>query len=140
LYLQGYTTYPRTETTSYPKNFNFKPLVEGLTNHSEHRISTFAKDLLNNKKMEAKKGKDHGDHPPITITSNIPSGLSGGEDVIYQYIASNFLASIAPDLKYEEVKYECAVGNLNLAFSEKILKEAGFKQISKNIAWRNEYK
>ena len=28
LYLSGYLTYPRTESTSYPKNFDFKEIVE----------------------------------------------------------------------------------------------------------------
>ena len=46
LYLSGFMTYPRTETTSYPKNFNFKILVERLGNYDERRISNFAKGLL----------------------------------------------------------------------------------------------
>ena len=138
LYLRGYLTYPRTETTSYPKNFNFKNLVENLKNYDDHRISSFAGNLLE-KKMNPKKGKDHGDHPPITITSNIPSGLSGVDQLIYQYVASHFLASIAQDTKYEEKMYSCMIGSVNLSFSEKKLLEPGFKEISKNTAWRNEY-
>ena len=139
LYLQGYLTYPRTETTSYPKNFNFKHLVQGLSGYSERRISEFAINLLNKGKMNPKKGKDHGDHPPITPTSNIPSNLSGVDGLIYEYVSSHFLASISVDTKYQEKTFTCKLGSLNLSFSEKKLIEPGFKEISKNTAWRNEY-
>lgn len=139
LYLQGYLTYPRTETTSYPKNFNFKSLVEKLANYNDSRISNFASNLLSKGNLNPKKGKDHGDHPPITVTSIIPSALSGGEEIIYEYVASHFLASIAPDTKYEEKVYGCSLGNQFLSFTEKKLIEPGFKEISKNNTWRNEY-
>ena len=140
LYLQGYVTYPRTETTSYPKNFNFKNLVDALSGYPENRISSFAKDLLSKGKVGSNKGKDCGDHPPITPTSKIPSNLSGGDSIIYDYIASYYLSSVSSDLKYEEVKYETFVGSIKLTFTEKILIEGGFKEISKNPAWKNEYK
>jgi DNA topoisomerase-3 len=89
--------------------------------------------------MNPKKGKDHGDHPPITITSNIPNDLSGVDELIYEYVASHFLASISQDTKYEEKTYSCDIGPVTLSFSEKKLIEPGFKEISKNAAWRNEY-
>ena len=31
LYLEGYITYPRTESTSYPDKFNFKGVVTALS-------------------------------------------------------------------------------------------------------------
>ena len=139
LYLQGFLTYPRTETTSYPKNFDFKYLVQNLAGYSDSRISNFAKNLLTKGKMNPKKGKDHGDHPPITPTSNIPSNLSGVDGLIYEYVSSHFLASIASDTKYQEKTYSCTLGKINLSFSEKKLIEPGFKEISKNVSWRNEY-
>ena len=139
LYLQGFLTYPRTETTSYPKNFDFKYLVKGLSEYSDSRISNFANNLLTKGKMNPKKGKDHGDHPPITPTSNIPSNLSGVDGLIYEYVSSHFLASIAPDTKYQEKTYSCKLGKITLSFSQKKLIDPGFKEISKNASWRNEY-
>lgn len=139
LYLQGFLTYPRTETTSYPKNFNFKQLVEGLGAYDNSRIANFAQNLVTSGRMNPKKGKDLGDHPPITPTTNVPHSLSGADELIYQFVAGHFLASIAPDLKYQEKAYSCQLGKLTLSFSEKKLIEAGFKDISKNAAWRNEY-
>lgn len=140
LYLQGFLTYPRTETTSYPKNFNFHELVEKLGSYENSRISSFARNLVDKGRMNPKKGKDLGDHPPITPTTNVPLSLSGADELIYQFVAGHFLASIAPDLKYQEKAYSCNLGALTLSFSEKKLIEAGFKEISKNPGWRNEYR
>lgn len=139
LYLQGFLTYPRTETTSYPQNFDFRALVERLGGYENPRIASFAQSLLEAGKLSPKKGKDHGDHPPITVTTNVPAALSGGEEIIYQFVAGHFLASIAPDLKYQERAFACRLGPLSLAFSEKTLIEPGFKGVSKNPTWRNEY-
>lgn len=37
LYLQGYITYPRTETTSYPSKFDFKGVTSSLSGVNEFR-------------------------------------------------------------------------------------------------------
>ena len=89
--------------------------------------------------MNPKKGKDLGDHPPITPTANIPSGLGGTERLIYDFVATNFLASVAQDLKYEETGYQLNFGPHRLSWNEKILKQEGFKCVAKNDSWRNEY-
>lgn len=72
LYLSGYITYPRTESTSYPTNFEFKAIVDKIKEgyHSEPAVKSFAARLQINK---PKKGVDVGDHPPITPTTKIPS-------------------------------------------------------------------
>lgn len=43
LYLSGYITYPRTESTHYPSNFNFENLVDRLS--EEGRYKTEAQQL-----------------------------------------------------------------------------------------------
>jgi DNA topoisomerase IA len=72
LYLSGYITYPRTESTSYPTNFDFKAIVDKIKEsyHAEPAVKSFAGKLQINK---PKKGVDVGDHPPITPTTKIPS-------------------------------------------------------------------
>lgn len=77
LYLNGYITYPRTETTSYAENFEFKQVVDKIKeNYDRHEIKNYAARLVINK---PKKGVDVGDHPPITPTTKIPNGLASVE-------------------------------------------------------------
>lgn len=44
LYLRGFTTYPRTESTTFSKNFNFKEVLNGLKDHEDYGY--YAKNLL----------------------------------------------------------------------------------------------
>ena len=45
LYLGGLITYPRTESTSYPGKFEFKPIINSLTDANPD-ISAYANKLL----------------------------------------------------------------------------------------------
>ena len=80
LYLRGFMTYPRTESTSYPKAFDFNGITKALQNNPEF---SYIKDLSF---QNAKKGVDAGDHPPITPTTMVPSSLSYDEQKIYNYV------------------------------------------------------
>ena len=44
LYLRGYTTYPRTESTTFSSNFNFKEVLKALESH--HKYGNYSKKLL----------------------------------------------------------------------------------------------
>ena len=44
LYLMGYTTYPRTESTDFSPNFDFKEILREQANHPEW--GDFATNLL----------------------------------------------------------------------------------------------
>lgn len=64
LYLRGFITYPRTESTTYSSNFNFKEILAQHQGHSEW--GEYASRLLREGYAKPKKGVDVGDHPPIT--------------------------------------------------------------------------
>jgi DNA topoisomerase-3 len=44
LYLRGFTTYPRTESTTFSPNFNFKEVLTSLKDHDS--FGKCAKELL----------------------------------------------------------------------------------------------
>jgi DNA topoisomerase-3 len=46
LYLRGFTTYPRTESTTFSNNFNFKEVLNSLKDHD--KFGDYTKDLLKN--------------------------------------------------------------------------------------------
>lgn len=45
LYLSGFITYPRTESTSYPGKFDFKSIINALT-EANPDISAYANKLI----------------------------------------------------------------------------------------------
>ena len=63
LYLSGYLSYPRTESTSFPKSFDFKDTLRSLFNHWS--LSDYAREL-HGKHTPPRQGHDAGDHPPIS--------------------------------------------------------------------------
>ena len=64
MYTRGYISYPRTETTHYHDNFDLKSPVTMLARSNEW--GEYSKQLLSDGINKARKGKDAGDHPPIT--------------------------------------------------------------------------
>lgn len=64
LYLSGYTTYPRTESTTFSSNFNFKEVLSALKEHEDY--GSYASTLMKKGFNKPRKGVDAGDHPPIT--------------------------------------------------------------------------
>ncbi|CDW89802.1 dna topoisomerase 3-beta-1-like [Stylonychia lemnae] len=133
LYLRGFITYPRTESTTYSSNFNFKEI---LTQHMSHPDwGNYAQMLLNGGMVKPKKGVDAGDHPPITpVKSATKSQLGDREWRLYNFISRNFFGSISHDASYEQVKVLFQVGqkdSVNEIFKLKgnILKEEGFLEV-----------
>uniref|UniRef100_A0A673NN44 DNA topoisomerase n=1 Tax=Sinocyclocheilus rhinocerous TaxID=307959 RepID=A0A673NN44_9TELE len=64
LYTQGYISYPRTETTHYPENFDLKGTLKQQANSC--LWGEMVKALLSEGINRPRKGVDSGDHPPIT--------------------------------------------------------------------------
>ena len=64
LYLRGFTTYPRTESTTFSDNFNFKEVLGSLKESPE--FGAYSAKLLKNGYQKPRQGVDKGVHPPIT--------------------------------------------------------------------------
>jgi len=109
LYLRGYTTYPRTESTSFSENFDFNEVLQQQVKHSEW--GSYASKLLKNGVNRPKKGVDAGDHPPITpVRACSRNELDDHEWKIYAYITRHFMGCISHDAIYDSVAvmFECA--------------------------------
>lgn len=75
LYLNGYITYPRTESTSYPKTFEFGAVISALKKYQKqenHHISEYSSQIEKEGISKPRVGYDAGDHPPITPTNKVP--------------------------------------------------------------------
>lgn len=128
LYLRGFTTYPRTESTTFSPNFNFKEVLTSLKDHCDY--GKCAKELLKDGFQKPRKGHDAGDHPPITpVRAAGDDELHGIELKIYEYITSNFLACISRDATYQSVRTELLIGDEKFKMKGQILLDPGFLDV-----------
>uniref|UniRef100_A0A915HKQ5 DNA topoisomerase n=1 Tax=Romanomermis culicivorax TaxID=13658 RepID=A0A915HKQ5_ROMCU len=96
LYTQGFISYPRTETTQYPQNFDARSLVKEL--ESDAVLGPLASLTLSSGLHAARKGCDVGDHPPITpMKCDSTRRLSGDQFRLFEYIVQHFLATVTAD-------------------------------------------
>jgi len=128
LYIQGYISYPRTETTHYPDSFD---LLGTLRQQSGNPVwGTYVRDLLRDGISRPKKGTDAGDHPPITpMKSASQSELSGDSWRIYEYIARHFVATISPDCTYLQTSVRFNINGEEFGCEGKTLKFPGFTSV-----------
>jgi DNA topoisomerase III len=99
LYLSGYLSYPRTESTAYPHSFDVRGTLSIVRSHPH--LGEFADELLREGHNHAKAGVDAGDHPPITPVG-MPhlSTLSSDEVRVFDLVVKHFLASVSRDAKF----------------------------------------
>ncbi|XP_055912245.1 DNA topoisomerase 3-beta [Eupeodes corollae] len=127
LYTQGYISYPRTETTQYPTNFDLHGVLKVLTFSSE--FGEEAKSILSDFN-NPRKGKDCGDHPPIT-----PMKLAERGDFekdtwrIYDFICRYFLGTVSRDLKYKTTTAKLRVGLETFSSTANVLIDPGFTKV-----------
>lgn len=111
LYTMGFITYPRTETTKYAASFDFNKSINDFANHSV--FGKQATGLLRNFKRPILRGVDVGDHPPITPAKVAePTSLKGEQWRLYEFICSNFLASMSDQAEMEEKTMSIDVGGV----------------------------
>ena len=100
LYIQGFISYPRTESTAYPPGFDLKGTLTAQRGHPAW--GEWVEELLSGSVAKPRGGKDAGDHPPITpVRSATESAVGGGEAWrIFDFVARHFIASVSPDCAY----------------------------------------
>ena len=128
LYMEGYITYPRTETTKYSLSFDFINNLnkfknsEIFGNNVQELISEFdSNDIL------AYEGVDMGDHPPIT-PARMPNKnrLKGKEYDLFKLICNYYFATLSPSLKYEKINYQFQIGDNLYNAESSFIDELGF--------------
>jgi DNA topoisomerase-3 len=96
--LQGFLTYPRTETTKYAPTFDFKAPLKQLEGG---KLGKLAKQLISQGPLVSSGGHDAGDHPPITPTSKAPTQFENPkEEQLYDLVSRFYMASLAGPAKY----------------------------------------
>ncbi|KAK7576755.1 hypothetical protein V9T40_013041 [Parthenolecanium corni] len=128
LYTQGYISYPRTETTRYPENFDLFEAVNIFVHNREY--GQYACQILTDGVNRPKKGADVGDHPPITpMKSATNVELDGDSWKIYDYIVRHFLGSLSRDCKYLSTTTTFMAENDTFTFVGEMLLDPGYTAI-----------
>ncbi|XP_053727381.1 DNA topoisomerase 3-beta-1 isoform X2 [Synchiropus splendidus] len=128
LYTQGYISYPRTETTHYPENFDLKGTLKQQSSHPVWGEEV--KMLLSAGMNHPRKGSDAGDHPPITpmrAASEAELGSDGWQ--LYEYITRHFIATVSPDCKYLQTTISFTLGCEAFTCEGKTLISAGYTAV-----------
>ena len=132
LYLRGYISYPRTETTMYPKGFDLRGTLAAQTRDPEW--GAYATKLLNEGYTQPRRGHDAGDHPPITPVAYAPRDkLNPREFKIYNFIVRYFLATLSPDCTLDVTTAEFQIGEEKFSQSGSSIVDPGFLEIAN---WR----
>jgi DNA topoisomerase-3 len=128
LYTRGYISYPRTETTTYPANFDLRSVLQQQAKSSSW--GGLVKSLLDGDMQHPRKGTDHGDHPPITPTSYASQEeLSGDEWRIYEFVTKYYIATVSPDCRYEELTVTVKIENEEFSATGKSLTTKGWTEL-----------
>lgn len=132
LYTQGYISYPRTETTDYPSNFDLKGTLKQQTNNSDW--GQLVRELLAEGIQKPKKGHDAGDHPPITPMRAATETELGHEAWrLYDYITRHFIASLSRDCRYLQTTALFEVGEERFQCVGKTLLDPGYTAV---LSWQ----
>lgn len=114
LYTSGFISYPRTETTRYdPTGFDVRKILVQHANHPEWGRT--AVHLLRTRfsisGFPPVRGKDAGDHPPITCLRSATREQIGGGAAwrVYEFVARTMLASFSDDLRFSRSVAELAL-------------------------------
>ncbi|MFA6269153.1 MAG: DNA topoisomerase I [archaeon] len=128
LYQKGYTSYPRTDNSTYPPSLNLKEILNKLASVKE-LVDSVSK-VLAQKEIIPSAGKETKDHPPIyPVTAVQKSMLNPDEWRIYELICRRFLATLAEDAKTENTSVLLdAEGEPYIAKGQVILL-AGWKEV-----------
>jgi len=105
LYSAGFISYPRTETTKYdPNGFDVR---HSLRHHAGHpdwgrTASYLLRTKYSNTGKPPMRGRDVGDHPPITPLKSATRNEVGGGAAwrVYEFVVRNFLGSLHNELSF----------------------------------------
>ncbi|VVB76539.1 Reverse gyrase [uncultured archaeon] len=100
LYQRGFTSYPRTDNSTYPASLNLKEILNKIA--SVKAIMDDVMKVLSQKEIIPSAGKETKDHPPIYPVAPVQKeALNPEEWRIYELICRRFLATLAEDAKTE---------------------------------------
>lgn len=113
LYNNGYISYPRTETDSFPKNFGFSSIINKIKGDIK-----FGEYASNFEFKYPRNGSNNDQaHSPIYPLKD-GSDLQGDERKIFEFIARRFLGCVSDNAKGLETEYIMKIASNRVGYSE----------------------
>ncbi|HLD05727.1 MAG TPA: DNA topoisomerase I [Candidatus Nanoarchaeia archaeon] len=92
LYVNGFTSYPRTSSQKLPASLNYSKILTGLGQQEKYKASV--QILLSKKSLSPNEGKKTDPaHPAIYPTGVSPKGLKERDEKVYDLVVKRFLAT-----------------------------------------------
>ncbi|MBN2127185.1 MAG: DNA topoisomerase I [Candidatus Diapherotrites archaeon] len=127
LYQKGFTSYPRTDNTVYPKNLDLRKILSELSQVPE--LSADAKEIAMKKELIPSTGKESKDHPPIHPVAAVKkSSLPDKEWKVYELISRRFLATLSDDAETENLSVDLLIGKEAFVAHGQVLLNPGWKK------------
>merc|ERR1719193_958460 len=120
-------TYPRTETNTYPANFDLRATVAAQSHHPQW--GQYASELLQHGLNRAREGVDMGDHPPITPVRAGTEAQIGQGWRLFDMVTRHFLATVSGDCKFMRTKVRFEINHEEFSVSGRKVIDPGFTRI-----------
>ena len=133
LYTQGLISYPRTETNTFSKDMDLRPLVNIQTASNEW--GDFAHKVLQWGPNPRIGSKSDNAHPPIHPTK-FSANLNGDEKKVYELVCRHFLACVSRDAVGSETIVNVELGKEEFTTSGLIILERNYLDVYVYEGWK----
>ncbi|MCX6803626.1 MAG: DNA topoisomerase I [Candidatus Diapherotrites archaeon] len=128
LYQKGFTSYPRTDNSTYPKSLDLRQVLNKLA--SVKALLDSVALVLAQKEIVPSAGKEAKDHPPIYPVLGVQKeALSIEEWRIYELICRRFLATLSEDAKTENTSVLLDISNEPFIAKGQVILFSGWKAV-----------
>ena len=133
LYTQGLISYPRTETNTFSKDVDLRPLVELQTASTDWGV--FARKVMEWGPDPRSGNKSDNAHPPIHPTK-FSSTLTGNEKRVYELICRHFLACVSKDAVGSETIVNMELAKEEFTATGLIILERNYLEVYTYDSWK----
>lgn len=142
LYSSGYISYPRTETNSFPKNFNLQEIVEMLTryNDGDRRLpiaqyASYLKDHIEPPRVGKESDNAHPPIYPLKVLDDNGPNITAEHKKVYKFIAARYLACLSKNAIGAETRIFFDVGGEGFHLKGLTVIDRGFLDIYPYVKW-----
>lgn len=123
LYVEGYTSYPRTSSQKLPESLGLPNILNQLAKNPKYKdkISQLKEPLKPN---EGKKTDEA--HPAIHPTGTLPKDISADYQKIYDLITYRFISLFGEPAELESIKVDLDIGEEPFTFSRQRISKEGW--------------